>query len=170
MDSYVKYYKFGPIFNYGNDKVALSRKLGSDLNITYVETTFKDVKSVIKDIFPIEDRVHFVRISNQEVLIHELCYAKDYLNILSGKYPYFRVKLLVGEEAKASGVVKVVNKMLSDQIRDLELTIKSTEAGLVAKRNLYENNQTQKDLAFKRAQRIRSYDKMHNDIHKKENC
>lgn len=34
------------------------------------------------------------------------------------------------------GVVKVVNKMLSDQIRDLELTIKSTEAGLVAKRNL----------------------------------
>ncbi len=37
---------------------------------------------------------------------------------------------------KASGVVKVVNKMLSDQIRDLELTIKSTEAGLVAKRNL----------------------------------
>ena len=46
------------------------------------------------------------------------------------------VKLLVGEEAKASGVVKVVNKMLSDQIRDLELTIKSTEAGLVAKRNL----------------------------------
>ena len=100
----------------------------------------------------------------------KLCYAKDYLNILSGKYPYFRVKLLVGEEAKASGVVKVVNKMLSDQIRDLELTIKSTEAGLVAKRNLYENNQTQKDLAFKRAQRIRSYDKMHNDIHKKENC
>ena len=133
---YVKYYKFGPIFNYGNDKVALSRKLGSDLNITYVETTFKDVKSVIKDIFPIEDRVQFVRISNQEILIHELCYAKDYLNILSGKYPYFRVKLLVGEEAKASGVVKVVNKMLSDQIRDLELTIKSTEAGLVAKRNL----------------------------------
>ena len=132
----LKYYKFGPIFNYGNDKVALSRKLGSDLNITYVETTFKDVKSVIKDIFPIEDRVHFVRISNQEILIHELCYAKDYLNILSGKYPYFRVKLLVGEEAKASGVVKVVNKMLSDQIRDLELTIKSTEAGLVAKRNL----------------------------------
>ena len=70
----------------------------------------------------------------------KLCYAKDYLNILSGKYPYFRVKLLVGEEAKASGVVKVVNKMvnkmLSDQIRDLELTIKSTEAGLVAKRNL----------------------------------
>lgn len=83
----------------------MSRKLGSD------------VKSVIKDIFPIEDRVHFERISN-------------------GKYPYFRVKLLVGEEAKASGVVKVVNKMLSDQIRDLELTIKSTEAGLVAKRNL----------------------------------
>ena len=28
-----------------------------------------------------------------------------------------------------SCVVKVVNKMLSDQIRDLELTIKSTKAG-----------------------------------------
>lgn len=134
-NGYTKYYKFGHVFNDSNDRTALTKKLGP-INITYVNTTAKDVKSIIKDIFPIEDKVHFVRVSNQEILVHELRHSKDYLDILGGKYPYFRVKLLVGEDAKSSGVAKVVNKMLADQIRDLELTIKSTEAGLVAKRNL----------------------------------
>lgn len=134
-NGYTKYYKFGHVFNDSNDRTALTKKLGP-INITYVDTTAKDVKSIIKDIFPIEDKVHFVRVSNQEILVHELRHSKDYLDILGGKYPYFRVKLLVGEDAKSSGVTKVVSKMLADQIRDLELTIKSTEAGLVAKRNL----------------------------------
>ena len=124
----IRYYKFvGRSSNNANDVIALKKRLGSDVEIEFIDMDYRlRFIDLIKDIFVISDVVYFTSRGGHKIIDHTLKYTSDYIKVLSGKYPGYGLRLSKERPNPIS--------IIDDSIASLQRSIKATEDALIARR------------------------------------